>query len=502
MESMESVKRMVERANSLGCPRDQVENFLSTQYIPLPWQWEFHALAREADNEESGIDKIGAGGARGPGKSHAVFSQITLDDCQRVPNLKALFLRQTGTAAQESFEDLIEKVVRNKTPFEYIGHTLHFPNGSKVLMGGFYREQDVSKYVGIEYDLIAVEELNQLTQRKLDLLLGSMRTSKPNWRPRLYASFNPGGIGHELVKSTFVTPFRKKETGKARFVPSTYRDNIYLNSGYISYLENLSGDLGRAWRDGDFDVFEGQAFGEWNREKHIVNHFDYELSACERIISFDWGYRDKAVATWLAFTPENRWGVRRCYMYRQVVRTETDPEAWADILRTHCAVDKVSYMVLPHDTFAHKESKTTIASIFEEALKPYRVNIIRADSSPGSRNNRKAILHKFLADAADGKPYLQTHESCEDFNESVPTLQYDTTNVEQLADGNDHSYDSATYGLVAYATMHPGFIMKSEYLTKEPKAWVAKSDGTIKPTEDIMDRIKENMQRGSRSWQQ
>jgi len=47
---------------------------------------------------------IGAGGARGPGKSHAIFSQVTLDDCQRMPNLKALFLRQTGKAAKESLK--------------------------------------------------------------------------------------------------------------------------------------------------------------------------------------------------------------------------------------------------------------------------------------------------------------------------------------------------------------------------------------------------------------
>lgn len=498
---MEAVQRMIQRANKLGCPRNQVENFLSKQYVPLPWQWEFHALAREADSEESHIDKIGVGGARGPGKSHAVFAQITLDDCQRVPGLKCLFLRQTGTAAQESFEDLISKVVTGKVAHDYIGHTLHFPNGSRILMGGFYREQDVSKYVGIEYDLIAVEELNQLTKRKLDLLLGSMRTSKPNWRPRLYASFNPGGIGHELVKSTFVTPHKKKDEEKTRFIPSTYLDNPHLNKGYIEYLESLDGDLGRAWRDGDFDVFEGQAFSEWRDDKHVVNNFDYPLEQCTRIISFDWGYRDKGVASWLAFTPENRWGVRRCYLYRQLVQTETDPETWAKQLATYCSIDKVKYMVLPPDTFAHKESRVTIASTIEDALKPHRVSVVRADASPGSRISRKAITHMFFSDAADGKPYFQSHEACTDFNESIKTLQYDTTNVEDIAPGDDHSWDSAFYGVVYFVKSNPGFIIKQDIKSNEPKAWTAQSDGTIKPTEDVLDAVKRGMQKGNRSWQ-
>lgn len=500
MESTASVQKMIQRAHDVGCPRDQVENLLAAQCIPLPWQWEFHAKAREADNADGPV-KIGVGGARGPGKSFTVFAQTAIDDCQRVPGLKCLFLRQTGTAAQESFEDLISKVILAKIPYQYIGSTLHFPNKSRILMGGFYREQDITKYVGIEYDLIAVEELNQLTQRKLDLLRGSLRTSKPNWRPRLYASFNPGGIGHSLVKETFVTPYYKHTETDTRFIPSTYRDNVFLNKEYITYLEGLEGDLGRAWRDGDFDVFEGQAFSEWRREKHVVSSFDYPLDQCQRIISFDWGYRDKAVATWLAFTPENRWGVRRCYIYRQVVKTETDPKTWGEILALHCSVDNVQYMVLPPDTFAHKESRTTIASIIEGALKPYRVPIVKADASAGSRINRIAVTHDLLAEASDGKPYMQVHETCTDFIESLPELQYHATNIEDLAAGNDHSWDSATYGIVAYVKTNPGMIIKSGPRTVKHKEWAV--DGTnIKPTEDILDLVKQSMNRTSRSWEQ
>ena len=37
--------------------------------------------------------RLGFGGARGPGKSHATFAQVALDDCRRYDGLKALYLR-------------------------------------------------------------------------------------------------------------------------------------------------------------------------------------------------------------------------------------------------------------------------------------------------------------------------------------------------------------------------------------------------------------------------
>ena len=210
---------------SLECPKSQITHFLTSQYIPLPWQWKFHAEARLADFNQ--VTKIGVGGASGPGKSHAVFAQVTLDDCQSIPNLKFLFLRQTGKAARESFEDLISKVLRGKVKYTYnkTNNILNFENGSRVILGGFQDERDKDAFIGIEYDGIAIEELNQLTEDKVNKLLGSMRTTKEHWKPRLYASFNPGGIGHDFVKRLFIEAHRNGTETKTRFLPANYKDN-------------------------------------------------------------------------------------------------------------------------------------------------------------------------------------------------------------------------------------------------------------------------------------
>ena len=49
--------------------------------------------------------ELGFGGARGPGKSHASFAQLALDDCRRYPGLKTLYLRKVGKQAREQFEE-------------------------------------------------------------------------------------------------------------------------------------------------------------------------------------------------------------------------------------------------------------------------------------------------------------------------------------------------------------------------------------------------------------
>ena len=80
-ETKELLDRCIRIAAKKGCPMNQTESFIKAGYIPWVWQWEFHSAAREADIPGGPVD-IGVGGARGPGKSHAVMSQVGIDDCQ------------------------------------------------------------------------------------------------------------------------------------------------------------------------------------------------------------------------------------------------------------------------------------------------------------------------------------------------------------------------------------------------------------------------------------
>ena len=47
-EEVQKLLDPVRDAFEAGVPQDQVKQFLDRLYVPLPWQWKFHALAREA----------------------------------------------------------------------------------------------------------------------------------------------------------------------------------------------------------------------------------------------------------------------------------------------------------------------------------------------------------------------------------------------------------------------------------------------------------------------
>lgn len=435
------LERCIATGMSSGCTRDQIRNFISVaRYYPYPWQWQFHAAAREADQSGGPID-IGLGGARGPGKSHAVLSQAALDDCQRVEDLKVLFLRKTGSTAEESFDDLITKAVRGRAEYHKSKKQLRFPNGSRIILGGFKDENDIDKYIGIEYDVIIVEELTQLTEDKYTKVRGSLRTSKPNWRPRMYTSFNPGGVGHGWVKERYVIPYRTKSETDTRFIPSTYKENPALNKEYITYLESIGGNLGKAWREGEWDIFEGQYFSEWRYEKHVVK--------ARRIPD-----------TWIRYRsidPAGRAGMTSCHWYA------VDPDGNAWVYREYCwgpGIKKADGTTIEvgrdHDEHAKEIARLSLDS--EGVIETYRYTVMDTSAIAKlgysetvaeiyERNGVNGLVgaakervvgwnavHTYLRCDLSTLPKLRVFETCVKLIEEIPLAQHDEHNPDDVAD--------------------------------------------------------------------
>ncbi len=452
-KSTEPLEACLQTAKQAGSPREQAENFVSVGYYPYPWQWTFHSVARDADRENGPVE-IGLGGARGPGKSHAIFSQIALDDSKRVDGLKSLFIRKTAQSAKESFDDLIDKTIRGKVRFERANNVLRFENGSRILLGGFHNEDDIDKYIGIEYDLIAVEELNQLTEEKYIKLLGSLRTSKENWRPRTYTSFNPGGIGHNFVKERFVLPHRLMEEKRTRFVPSTYKSNPLLNAEYIQYLEGLGGDLGRAWREGDFDLFAGQYFREWRYETHVCQPFDIPKD-WRRFCALDYGFNHPLSLGWYAIDPD---GV--LYRYRELVQSGLNYSEAAELFVSMTTpVEDIAYIVADPAIWAKKGERTDSlsgAEVFQGRVKELLKKDIRLVRADNNRilgwNSVREYLRPFEREGVLTAKF-QVFSTCSALISCLPSQQHDERNPEDMLkqDGDDPA-DELRYAIMSRPT--------------------------------------------------
>lgn len=435
----ERMERLVETAKAAGCPRIQIQNFVERGYISWPNILLFHAAAREAD-EPGGPDEIALGGSRGPGKSHAVMAQVALDDCQRVPGLKFLFLRKIMKTSAESLEDLTARVLVY-TPHELSRTGVHFANGSRIVIGGYKDAKDIEKYIGIEYDGIALEEATQVQEERKERVRGSMRSTKPNWRPRMYLTSNADGIGLSWFKRQFIQPWRENRQTNTRFFNVMYKDNPLLDAGYVSWLKGLKGPLGKAWRDADWDAFEGMAFPLWNYERHICTEPFAIPEHWTKWRAIDWGYAMPWSCHWYAKNPDTRQIVVYREAYQELL---TDRQQAQKILDLTPPDEKIAFTYADPSMWTTKNMEGKVSTT-EKEYKGAGIPLTKGDND---RISGKRKVNNILADQEDGEPGLIVFNTCPHMIEQLSSLATDENNREDVdTEQEDHAYDDLRYAL-------------------------------------------------------
>jgi len=431
---------------SINLPQDQKDGFANANYIPQPKQLLFHALCRKCD--VGGLSEIAFGGARGPGKSHAMLAQMALDDCQRREGLKALILRRVGKAVRESFEDLRLKVLKY-TPHNYNRSTgtLTFPNGSRIILGHFKDERDVDNYLGLEYDVIGVEEATTLSLSKYKAIRTCCRTSRDDWQPRIYLNANPGGVGHDWFKRRFIS-----EAGQPRFVAATYRDNAFLNPGYVETLDDLTGWLKRAWRDGDWDIMAGQYYSNWLPEVHVVKPFDLRYEEWTFSVAMDYGWQHPTVALVFAEAAGGDVFVVAEYGGSKRLPESHSTEMQGMLDRVGIRRDWLRTVLIGGDAFRTDRDGKSVADEYQRL--GWRLESAHMDRIVGATE----ILRR-LGEPPDIRPSLFIFDTCPALISQLPAMQHDPRRPEDVlktdADddgyGGDDYYDALRYGLMGLA---------------------------------------------------
>ncbi len=265
------------------------------------------------------------GGYRGPGKSYwlrwyllrellrlakrGVYDAKVGLFCETYPTLTD---RQVGPIQRE-FPEWLGKL---RSSQDYgLGFHLHPQYGRGVL--ALRNLDDPGKYKSAEFAAIGVDQLEQNTKETFDLLRGSLR-----WpgvaKPRFVATANPGGIGHLWVRQlwldrSFPTEMRALAEEFA-FIEARPDDNPYLDRAYWEMLESLPEGLRQAWRYGNWDIFEGQAFSEWRRDVHVIEPFQIPREWV-RFRALDYGYTAPSCVGWFAVDGAD-W--RKLVLYREL----------------------------------------------------------------------------------------------------------------------------------------------------------------------------------------
>jgi phage terminase large subunit len=406
-------------------------------------------MARLCD-EPGGPSLIGYGGTRGQAKSHAVFAQAVLDDMTRFDGLKWLYLRKIQKKAAESMDDLRRKVLRF-TPNTYKNSTLTLPNKSFMIMGGFRGEADIDGYLGLEYDGLVIEDATTLTKTKHDAILGALRTSRTDWRPRAYESANPGGVGHQWFRQLYYDPWVRGTEGGTRFIHTLMGDNAFINPEYEAYLNGLTGWLRRAWRDGDFEISAGQYFSTWDERIHVIRPLEFVPRDWVFIGAMDYGFIHWNVVLLLAIDGDGHVFVLDEHAERRWL-VEQHYDAIVQMLaRNQLTLDRLDTFVCGPDVFAQRGYEETIAAKYE------RLGISLAAANTDRISGAAEVLARLGNAEAGIKPRLFIYDRCRRLIACLPTLLHDPHRPEDVlkvdcdddtGEGGDDSYDALRYGLM------------------------------------------------------
>ena len=251
------------------------------------------------------------GGSRGPGKSWwlrhwLLLFVLSMNDkgfkpatvgifCEDYPSLKD---RQISKMAQ--WPRSLGRVKNSHT--DGLGFYLNNNRGVIALRN----LDDPSKFQSAEFAAIGIDELTKNPQTVFDLLRGSLRWPGFN-DVRFAATANPGGLGHQWVKSYWIDreypPELECDADEFAFVRALPDDNKHLDPSYWHMLETLPEPLRSAWRYGLWDVWEGQMFQITNR--HVIEPVDVPETV-PIIMTFDWGFGKPFSLGWWWIDQDNR----------------------------------------------------------------------------------------------------------------------------------------------------------------------------------------------------
>lgn len=421
---------------------------------------DYTASGKQTDFHTTTADEALFGGAAGPGKTAALVAEA-ITTALEYPGIPVDLFRRTipmlkSSVVPEIHKQTAEYINAGHLRYDGVNRQFKFANGSVLNLNYLDTPMDIYRYQGQEMPILLFDELTQFPQDWYEYLKTRNRTSNHDWPVRVRATSNPGGIGHGWVKRVFIdsAPWGKihadHETGLTQiFIPASIEDHpdpVFREQYKRKLMAIKDQALRRALLNGDWDVFSGQVFTEWRREKngkpwHVIEPFAIP-DHWPRWFSYDHGYNTYASGSWFARDPQTN----RKYKYRELYVTRTGVSEIARQIKQIEAFENVPLRLADPSIWkgaGNQNTGETVAAMFEKEG-------IFFQPANNDRMAGKAAFHEALSTAPDGLPWLQYFSSCVHSIRTIPSLPYDLIRVEDVdTKAEDHIYDSDRYGLVA-----------------------------------------------------
>lgn len=438
------------------------------------------------------------GGSAGSAKSH-LMRVAAIAWCGAIDGLQVYFFRRIR-------EDLIKNHMEGPTGFRSLlaplvqaGHVeivedeIRFANGSKIYMCHCKDEKDRFKYQGAEIHVLIIDELTHFTDVIYRYLRSRVRMPisvvlPPQYAkrfPRILCGTNPGGIGHQWVKATWIDAAPPYEIWKTpaneggfvrQFIPARLTDNPSIDQE--QYANNLAGlgnpELVKAMLEGDWNVVAGAALEV--TEHHKLRAFT-PPKHWTRFTSFDWGYVKPYCQGWYCVAegntllkgnhlyPDRYIPDGAIIRYRELygctgkpdegVREESELVVQKILKIEREAMERIDYRVADTGIWAKNDGPSTFERMFNASRDEKGVSLFCPQQSIKDRQaSYNELCMRLRGEMDEDKQYVPMFyvtDNCRDWWRTVPSLILDEKQPEKGADEKQelHAYDETCYAIMS-----------------------------------------------------
>ena len=410
---------------------------------------EYDAYGHCATLQTSDAPQVVLSGPAGTGKSRACLEKIYACACdKRHKGLRAAIVRKTRASLTDTGLVTWERDVLGLEHSEVVNgaqrrfrHSYRLGQGAEVVVAGLDRP---SRILSAEYDLIYVQQAEELTENDWETLTTRLRSGRMPYQ-QLIGDCNPEGPQHWLKL--------RADRGQTQMLETRHEDNPTLwdmgagdwtphGASYIAVLDALTGARKERLRYGRWVQAEGVVYEEYDAAVHLIDAFPIPADWW-RFRVVDFGYTNPLVVQWWALD-----GDGRMYRYREMYMTgRTVAEHAAQILE-HSRGERIEATVCDHD--AEDRATLALAGVPNVAA--------RKDVSVGIQ-----AVKERLKVQGDGKPRLfllrdslvETDPTLVEARKPFCTEQEvdgyvwnDKTRKEEPVKANDHGMDAMRYGVM------------------------------------------------------
>lgn len=434
------------------------------------------------------------GGAAGAAKSHLIRVAAIMWAIA-IPGLQVYIFRRT-------YDDLIKNHMEGPTGFyallgpwlkkyvEIVDKEIRFNNGSKIYLCHCQHEKNRFDYQGAEIHVLLIDELTHFTEVIYRFLRSRVRMPEgmkipdeyKGSFPRILCATNPGGIGHQFVKCTWLDSAAPMESYRTsdeeggfvrQFIPARLADNPSINQ--TTYRANLSGlgneALVKAMLEGDWDIVAGAAL-DIDRQRHMIRGFK-PPNHWTKFSALDWGFVKPYSNVWFTVVEggtlleaKGDWPAvylpdKAVVMYRELYGSTGKPDEGSReespvVARKIAQVERdakehMDYRIADSQLWAKNDGPSMADRMHEATKGEFSPRPCTKDRQAGYAE----LCNRLKGEVQDdGKflPMFYVTENCFNWWRTVPSLILDDMHPEKGPDEAQelHSYDATVYGLVSW----------------------------------------------------